>query len=378
MSLSFPAGHIMLQPASGERSRSSLARHRSLSHMHSAASLRPSSPLPGHYRSQTPVDSIHERERNWNKPQPHSHRHDTPSPHLFRHSSLSSIGSTSPIPRRHGRDSPVDVVHDREKNWNSPNPVWHHDLSPRHARNHSFSSPRSKRLSQEQSRSMTPIDPLHERERNWNAAHPVWHNNVSPPASKKSPSVSPLHGDNRVSPNSFHDLSHNSGHVNGYAHSPQSTKMSSTRPFSLHLPERTLRTLSPTPSHDHAYRDSIARHALKSPSQIPKLRKKVDMSPIAVNGSRSHPTTPARTKLLKSSRSVSKSKSVERSTTKFDHEESDHTPNQRVPLPSLYEWPALDSEHSEDTSKPVSNGHNDVETDGTYSISATRFYVLTH
>ncbi len=217
---------------------------------------------------------------------------------------------------------------------------------------------------------MTPVNPVHKRERNWNAPRPVRHDNVSPHNSKKSP-VSPLHSDSRIGSNSS---SHESSHANGHHHvhhtdSPHSTKFQSTGPFSLHLPEKALRMSSPTPSHDHTHRESKARNALNSPSQVPKSRKKMDVSPVTVNGSKGHLVTPARTKLSKSPRSVATSKSVNKSGTNFDNHESDDSPRiQRVPLPSLYAWPALDSGHSEDSSKPVSNGRNqvhDVETDGT-------------
>jgi hypothetical protein len=331
-----------------------------LSHMHSASSLRPSSPLPGHYRSHTPVDLAHDKERNWNKPQ--SHRHGTPSPNLSRHSSLSSLGSTSP---KHHR--PGDVVHERERNWNSPHPVWYNGSSPRHSRNYSFSSPW---LSQEHSRPVTPVDPVHKRERNWNAPHPVGRDSVSPQNSKKSP-VSPLHSDSRVRSNSS---SHEFSHANGHHHSPHSTKFQPTRPFSLHLPEKALRMSSPTSSHDYTQRGSKAHNALNSPSQVSNSRKKTDISPVTVNGSKGHLVKPARTKLPKSPRNVVTNKSVNRSGANYDnHESDDSTQIQRVPLPSLYAWPALDLGHSDDSSKPVSNGRNqvhDVETDGTPLIHA--------
>jgi len=260
MSLSLPMGHIKLQPEV-DHSRFPNSTNGSLSRQHSITSLRPSSPLPDHHRPHTPVDVVHERERNWNKPRPMQLKRS--SSHLSHRSSTPSSRSSSPMQNRD--QSPVDAQ-ERGMNGNT----FHHtrpgSLSPHHARNHSFSlSPRPK---SPMHRPESPVDITHERERNWNAPRPRWHDGLLLHTSQESFDAS-VQNNGRLRTNSLHNSTHDFGHVDGHLHPhhtpPKLTKKPPSRPLSPLPPDKSSPSLTRASS-VRTDRDSRPQSTPPSPS----------------------------------------------------------------------------------------------------------------
>ena len=339
MSLSLPMGHIKLQH-DVDLPRLTNGINGSLSRQHSIASLRPSSPLPDHHRPHTPVDVVHERERNWNKPQ--SVQHKRSSSHLSHHSPTSSIRSSSSMQNRdQDLESPVDTE-EREKLWNADHtrPV---SFSP----NLSFSSPRPK---SPMHRPESPVDLAHERERNWNAPHPRWHDGLLLHASKESFDGS-VQSDGRLRTNSLQSMNHDSSHPHGHLHPhrtpPNLTRNPPSRPLSPLPPERSGPSINRTSSL-RTDRDSLSHPHSISPSHS----SRPDFSSVSVNGSRRHPATPAGKEHKVSSTiatPVPKNQLLE-------SEEDYSSLDKAVSMATPYTWPVINSDHRQAQPTPSSNG----------------------
>jgi len=138
MSLSFPAHHPGLRPTSAHSVSHSRASTGSpnLTHHQSSSSLRGASPAfssssHDHHHDQ-PVDIQHEKERNWNSPRPVWHEgsfgEGTPPPSRpaslrHSHSSLSFRSGSPSLAHHHDHDHHDEQ--DKERNQHSPRPVWH-------------------------------------------------------------------------------------------------------------------------------------------------------------------------------------------------------------------------------------------------------------
>ena len=347
MSLSLPMGHTTLQPDFNLKLPN--GTNGSLSRQHSTTSVRSSSPMPIHHRPHTPVSPVHDKERNWNKPQ--TPRHKGSSSHLSPHSSMSSNRSSSPMQnRKQVSDSPVDMQ-GKERYRNSPHPTQPDRLSPHHTRNHSSSSPRAK---SPMHRPESPVDIAHERERNWNAPHPKWHDGSSLHTSKEnSLSAATIQSSRHLRTKNLHDLTRDSTERLPVHH----TSSRNSSPFTL-PPEDSSSSLTRT--------SSIGPDPHPAAPSSPTGRS--DFESVATNGSPRRRATPV-PKLPSNIHQPNNSQ-----------EEDQTTSGKDVPVSTPYGWPVISSDHRQAQATPNSNGHaptSDFETDGLSLILSESLFLFT-